>query len=272
MELLGQRVVARFQLELRAQIGFLDVGVHFQVQGVGVFGKLGAEPGKHGRQVRVLLLPVSLEQDLEVFAAQRAPDAPAECLRGTNDGEMDEAADEEALPVDGAKVIVEEGPGETAVGPGNQVRPSAGFSMVFSPVEGLGDTEIQAGSGVPLVAVGTLPSHAGQVVQRNGGVGVADAGVLVTLRAEQHYLGEAPGFIGPTIVGGADDLTVVAPGVGERVVFTCFFAIEAETCSIPGNVDAHLCALCFAVEIAMNCAGHASILRALSGLVKVRGG
>lgn len=137
---------------------------------------------------------------------------------------MDDASDEEILGVYGAVVFSEEGFGRGVIG----FEWAAGLFFFVAPVEGFVIAEVEAGAVVPFLAVTAFPTQLCEVVEGDGGVGVADEGALVATGTEQDYLAEIIGDVVPSVVAGAEGFAGVAPGVGPGIFFGGIVAVEAQ--------------------------------------------
>src|SRR5882672_607691 len=70
-------------------------------------------------------------------------------------------------------------------------------------------------------------------------------------------------ILGPATVGGANDFTIVTPGIRKRIVVVRLTSIETKANRIPEQVDADKCFLGVTVRSALDLVGHTTtILRA----------
>lgn len=201
---------------------------------------------------------MSLEPEklFKVIAAKGAPYAPAEGLGGTDDGKVNQAANEEILIIDRAVIFIQ----ETLAGLVDLARwknlPARPMIVICRPVFRVIETKIKHGAGVPFVASATFPSQAREVIECDIGPCVSDASAFVAFRAEQNNLAEVFGDVLPSLVLSANDFTVIAPRVGKWFVFCRLIAIKAKPGSLADQMGANEALRRFAVGAAVDCVGH----------------
>src|SRR5262249_16102638 len=179
MVLLTEGMVSELQPKMRTLPGFLNVGIHLQVQRVRVFGYPVAQPGEHRRQFHALGIVFHLQEFFEIVAAQRAPYTPAERFASADDGQMKDPTHIEILTVGGPTLLIQEGLAAVPVPAWRELCAAIFLLMLFLPVDGGIVAEIEAGTGVPFLAAAALPAQVFEVIERHRCARIADAGALI---------------------------------------------------------------------------------------------